>query len=183
MKKFMNNLEFESFVMDKGSDILRFCIIVTGSRESGQDLYQSTMLKLLEIKHKLDNSQNVKGYALSVAINLQRNTKKKWAIRTKIAPTESISMMQETGKEIAVSGRGAIPEMKVLEDEQMQIVRDLVAELPEKYRIPIYLFYSADMKICEISKIINAPESTVKTYLRRGKQALKVKLEAIGYDR
>lgn len=179
----MNNLEFEQFVQENGPDILRFCIIATESREDGQELYQNTMLILLEKLHKLDNSQNTKSYALSVAINLQKNKKKKWAIRAKLAPTESIDLMHEAGMEMAVSGKRVIPEVKILEDEQTTIVRKLVAELPEKYRIPIYLFYSAAMKISEISEILKIPESTVKTYLKRGKQVLKVKLEAIGYDR
>ena len=44
----MNNNEFEQFVLDYGKDILRFCRMTCGAKESGDELYQDTMLKLLE---------------------------------------------------------------------------------------------------------------------------------------
>ena len=48
----MNNNEFEQFVMDNGKDILRFCRMTCGDSESGEELYQDTMLKLLDKKQK-----------------------------------------------------------------------------------------------------------------------------------
>ena len=44
----MNRKEFEEFVMDSGKDILRFCRLTAGGREAGNELYQDTMLALLE---------------------------------------------------------------------------------------------------------------------------------------
>ena len=44
----MNNYEFDQFVRDNGKDILRFCRMTCGDKDSGDELYQDTMLKLLE---------------------------------------------------------------------------------------------------------------------------------------
>ena len=76
-----------------------------------------------------------------------------------------------------------MPEHIVLQQNEVDMIRKLVALLPEKYRMPIYLYYSADMQINEISGILGLPESTVKSQMRRAKKMLKEKLEAIGYDR
>ena len=46
----MNTNEFEQFIQDNGKDILRFCRMTCGDKESGDELYQDTMLKLLEKK-------------------------------------------------------------------------------------------------------------------------------------
>ena len=46
----MNNDEFERFVLKFGKDILRFCRMTAGDAENGDELYQDTMLKLLEKK-------------------------------------------------------------------------------------------------------------------------------------
>lgn len=54
----MNNDEFERFVLKFGKDILRFCRMTAGNAEDGDELYQDTMLKLLEKKKKLDFTQN-----------------------------------------------------------------------------------------------------------------------------
>ncbi len=41
-------------------DILRFCRMNAGSTERGNELYQDTMVKLLEKQKKLDAAQNIK---------------------------------------------------------------------------------------------------------------------------
>ena len=44
----MSDTEFESFVMNAGPDILRFCRINTNNKEQGDELYQAAMVLLLE---------------------------------------------------------------------------------------------------------------------------------------
>ncbi len=83
----------------------------------------------------------------------------------------------------AENGDELSPEQIVLQQSEADMVQGFVASLPEKYRIPIYLYYSADMQINEISKILRLPEGTVKSRMWKAKKLLKEKLEAIGYDR
>ena len=47
--------------MNNGKDILRFCRITTGDTEVGDELYQDTMLKLLEKQARLNPLQNIHG--------------------------------------------------------------------------------------------------------------------------
>lgn len=86
----MNDYEFEQFVQENGNDILSFCKMHTMSVDYGNELYQDTMLKLLEKQKKLDSGQNVKAYALSVAIFIWKNKKKKYLKRNKIASFHSL---------------------------------------------------------------------------------------------
>ena len=66
--------------MDNGKDILRFCRMTCGDRESGDELYQDTMLKLLGKRQELDSGQNVRSYALSISILLWKNKKRKYDV-------------------------------------------------------------------------------------------------------
>ncbi len=179
----MDNDEFERFVLKFGKDILRFCRMTAGDTENGDELYQDTMLKLLEKKKMLDFTQNIKSYALSTAINLWKNKKRKCANRMRLVPIESMNKMSDEGYEISNCDNESSPEQIVLQQNEVDIIQKLVASLPEKYRIPIYLYYSADMQINEMSEILGLPEGTVKSRMRRAKKQLKEKLEAIGYDR
>lgn len=86
----MNNDEFEQFVLKFGKDILRFCRMTAGDAENGDELYQDTMLKLLEKRKRLDSMQNTKSYALSTSIYLWKNKKKKYANRMRLVPIDSI---------------------------------------------------------------------------------------------
>ncbi len=179
----MNNDEFDQFVLKFGKDILRFCRMTAGNAENGDELYQDTMLKLLEKKKKLESMQNTKSYALSMAIYLWKNKKKKYANRMRLVPIDSMDEMSDEGYEIFNHNNDDSPEHIVLQQNEINMIQELVASLPEKYRIPIYLYYSADMQINELSKILGLPEGTVKSQMRKAKKLLKEKLEAIGYDR
>lgn len=175
--------EFDQFVFRHGPDILRFCKITTASDEEGQELYQDSMLKLLEQLHTLDADQNAKSYALSVAIFLWKNKKRKFAWRKRLASFESYEAHLEKGERLAVTAFDKTPESQLLKNETIKLVRDLVSELPEKYRMSIYLYYTADMKIKEIADCLKIPENTVKSRLRKAKSILKKKLEGIDYER
>lgn len=179
----MNHDEFERFILKFGKDILRFCRMTAGDTENGDELYQDTILKLLEKKKILDSMQNTKSYALSTAIYLWKNKKKKYENRMRLVPIDSMDEMSDGGYEVSDHDNENSPEHIVLKQTEIDLIREIVASLPEKYRIPIYLYYSADMQINEISKILGLPEGTVKSRMRKAKQQLKEKLEAIGYDR
>ena len=163
-----------------GPDILRFCRITAGSSAEGDELYQDTMLLLLEKRNGLDGSQNVKGYALSVAVKLWKNRQRKAARRLRLVPQESLEALTQRGIQ---PGETASPEEALLQKSQAEILRELIRQLPEKYRLPLHLHYSADLPVKEIAKLMKLPESTVKTRLRRAKEQLRQKLEEMDYDR
>jgi len=179
----MDNDEFERFVLKFGKDILRFCRMTAGDAENGDELYQDTMLKLLEKKKRLDSMQNTKSYALSTSIYLWKNKKKKYGNRMRLVPIDSMDEMSDKGYGFTDYDNEVSPEHIVLRQNEIDMIQGFVKSLPEKYRIPIYLYYSADMQINEVSKILGLPEGTVKSRMRKAKKQLKKKLEAIGYDR
>ena len=168
----MNNDEFERFVLKFGKDILRFCRMTTGDAENGDELYQDTMLKLLEKKKRLDSTQNTKSYALSTSIYLWKNKKKKYANRMRLLPIDSMDEMSDEGYEVSNQDAEVSPEHIILQQNEIDMVQGLVASLPERYRIPIYLYYSADMQIKEVSEILGLPEGTVKSRMRKAKKQL-----------
>ena len=97
---------------------------------------------------------------------------------------ESLEERQEANKPFPEDHtRQDSPEQILLRKEQILEVQALAAELPEEYRMILYLYYSADLKISEIAKILNLPEGTVKTRMRKAKQLIKKELEDKGYDR
>lgn len=103
----------------------------------------------------------------------------------RLVPVDSMDAMSDEGYEVSDHEHGSetSPEQIVLQKNEVDMIQGFVASLPEKYRIPIYLHYSADLQINEISEILALPEGTVKSRMRKAKQQLKEKLEAIGYDR
>lgn len=48
----------------------------------------------------------------------------------------------------------------------------IVLTLPEKYRIPIHLFYYEEYDIKQIAAVLDEPEGTIKVRLKRGREKL-----------
>lgn len=178
----MDKDEFEQFVTEHGKDILRFCRMNAGSTERGNELYQDTMVKLLEKQKKLDVAQNIKSYAMQTAILLWKNKKKKYAVRNRILPESSLEEYMEQGGLSGACEDEKTPEQQMLNQAEIEEVQAVVAALPEKYRMPVYLNFSAGMTMQEIAECLHIPLSTVKTRMRKAKALLKERLEAIGYD-
>ena len=143
----MNNSEFEQFVRENGRDILRFCRMTCGDRDSGDELYQDTMLGLLGKRKQLDTRQNVKSYALSMSILLWKNKKKKYANRNRLLPVESIDCMEKDGTLTIATMSDMSPENCIIQEDEKNTVQQIVANLPEKYRVPIHLYYAADLSV------------------------------------
>jgi len=176
----MEKARLAQIIAAYGSDILRFCRITAGSSAEGDELYQDTMLTLLEKRNGLDESQNGKSYAISVAVKLWKNRQRKTARRLRLVPQESLEELTQRGIQ---PGETASPEEALFRKNQAEILREMIRQLPEKYRLPLHLHYSADLPVKEIARLMKLPESTVKTRLRRAKEQLRQKLEEMDYDR
>ena len=46
--------DIEKIIAEYGNVVYKFCIKLTQNKEDGEDLYQQTFLKAIELKHKID---------------------------------------------------------------------------------------------------------------------------------
>ncbi len=173
----MNQEELEACIQAYGRDIYSFCLQLTKSRQEADDLYQDTFLKIVEIRERLDFKSNPKGYLLSVCVNLWRNKRRKFAWRQRIAGPELRMDDTDTAWE-PPSGEASVEEQMISREER-GLVQKAVDDLPEKYRMPVLLFYMEELKISEISGILKIPAGTVKSRLYKAKKALEKKLEVV----
>ncbi|NOU70301.1 sigma-70 family RNA polymerase sigma factor [Paenibacillus sp. LMG 31458] len=73
-------------------------------------------------------------------------------------------------------------EMAMLRDEQERM-QALLSELPDKYRLIMYLFHYKQLSYQEMSEVTGLPMKTLETRLYRGKAMLKEKwLEVNAHD-
>lgn len=172
----MNHEELEMCIQAYGKDIYSFCRKLTCSQQEADDLYQDTFLKLTELRDRLNIAYNPKSYLLSVAVNLWKNRRRKSAWRQRITGTE-VSMEDEDVPE--VPSKEVPVEEQMIAMEERRLVKRAVAALPEKYRLPVLLFYMEEMKLSEISEILKLPEGTVKSRLYRAKKMLEKELEVL----
>lgn len=174
----MNAREVEKCVDAFGTDVYRFCLKLCADKADAEDLYQQTFLKALETEWTLDWEQNPKALFFSLAYNLWRSDRRKWARRNAIAPCSNYDTETET---VAHSGENM--EETYLQKELIAEVRQIIRTLPEKFRVPLILYYLSDCSIEQIAMILRKPPGTVKSRLFKGRNLMKKRLEDAGYER
>lgn len=171
----MKQEELEKYIYTYGKDLYSFCCHVTRCRQEADDLYQDTFLKMYEMGEKLVIRSNPKSFIMGVALNLYRNYKRKMSLRERIT---GISVSVDEASD-SIAGEGQETEELAVTEEERRIVRNAVAQLPDKYRIPILLSYMEELPMAEIAAILQMPEGTVKTRIHRAKKILRGKLEGL----
>lgn len=177
----MTAAELSQLVDSCGADLYRFCRHLTGSTPEAEDLYQETFLKAAELSGRIDPSGNPKSYLISVAVRLWKNKTRKSAWRRRIADVRSTEAGD--GSELPLRDPATpTPEESLLERELREAVIRCVNALPDIYRIPVSMYYAADLPVREIAAVLHLPEGTVKRRLHHARITIKHELEAMGYE-
>ena len=121
---------------------------------------------------------NPKAYLMSIAMNLWRNQKSRYARRERIAPTIS---SEEEGVQLEdIRAEGDILDGIVKKEEITQL-KKCVEKLSDKHRQVVLLFYAAQLPVEDIAKTLKIPKGTVKSRLNKARTMLKEEMEAQGY--
>ena len=63
--------------------------------------------------------------------------------------------------------------LSAAQDETKAVLSD-VMRLPERFRVPIVLYYYLGFSTAEIAELLHVPAATVRTRLARGRSKLKI---------
>ena len=128
----------------------------------------------MELHRQIDAVQNPKGFLVAVAARLWRNRRRKYAWRQRIAP---MGQWDEQEEQQLTQTYCNNPEELALQWEQQRLVRQAVSELPDKWKLPVYMYYTVGLSIEEIASLLRIPTGTVKSRLYKARKVLKEKLE------
>lgn len=133
-----------------------------GDPGEAEDAAQEVFLRIYRRLATYDTGHRFSTWVLSIAshycIDLLRR-KRPWLV-----PLENISNWMRT--------RTRGPEAAALMQEQQDLVRGLLAKLPEHYRLVLLLRYWHDLGYEEIAQVVDLPVSTIKARLHRARNAL-----------
>lgn len=94
---------------------------------------------------------------------------------TRIVIHCSVDVIRKRGKVVPMNDEylSNVPDETTLEIEGSSQLLHAIQQLKVTHRTAIILFYYHDYSIKTISRVMDIPENTVKTYLSRGKAELK----------
>jgi len=176
-EKKMNKTELEQCIDIYGRDLFAFCRQLTGSIPEAEELYQDTFMTVLEKLHSISMEGNPKQYFISICLRIWKNRQRKFAWRKRIIPMQPFEETYQTDH----AGWQPSPEEQAMDGITREYIRKKVASLPDKFRLPLYLYYMEELSVKDISRTLHIPVGTVKSRLHRAKKILRERLEDMRY--
>jgi RNA polymerase sigma-70 factor (ECF subfamily) len=150
--------------------VFGLCRYMLGSRESAEDATADVFLKLQRSIESYDGSIPFTRWLLRVAGNqcidaLRRRERG----RQVIVEVEDATIIEAPSSELSPLGA-------VIRTEERGQVRDAIAKLPVKCRVPLVLRYYGELSYDEIAQQLGLQRNHVATLIFRAKQELRRRL-------
>ena len=161
--------------------LFNFTYKYVGDAHLAQDLVQETFIRVLRSIHGYEHRAAFSTWLYRIAINLCKDH-----FRKKRPPMVSLHDYYTTssGDRVYVQDRvadeGARSDEALAASRRQELVRRLLAGLPDRQRIVILMKEYQGLTFREIAEILEVPEGTVKARLYNGLRAMRKQIEASG---
>ena len=157
----------------------------TKNPEDARDLVQDTYLKAFNSFHQFEEGTNLRAWLYRVLTTPFINTYRKDQRRPQLASGE-LEDWQLAEAQSHTSDLGKSAEMEALENLPDSDIKRALQEIPEEFRIAVYLADVEGFSYKEIANIVEVPAGTVMSRLHRGRKLLREKLadyaKELGYS-
>lgn len=151
--------------------LIKLAFIYVKNKEIAEDVVQDVCVKAIENRNRFRGEATYKTYLMKMTINRSYDYLRSWTFRQKSINSFFYQMFH-----------GESLEQQLLKkDERAQLGYE-VLHLKPKYREVLVLYYYEELKIHEIALILEVPENTVKTRLKRAREQIKQVLDEKGVN-
>jgi RNA polymerase sigma-70 factor (sigma-E family) len=148
----------EAFIAARGGPLLQTAVMLTASREAGEDLLQEGLVRLLEHWRSIDG--NPEGYLRRTIYHLAADRWRRhqaWQLRLRL---------------LRSAGRLGHPDEMATVDTRDAVLR-LLAELPPRQRAVLVLRYFEQLSEAETAEVLGCSVGSVKSAASRGLARLR----------
>ena len=164
----MKEISFQNDVLPLKNKLFRLALRITLNREEAEDVVQDTMIKVWNARDRWQELDSIEAYSLTITRNLSLDRIKKMDNQNDSLEEQTTERLDETS---------STPSERMIQKDKLDIVRNIINELPEKQRSCLQLRDIEGKSYKEIADILCITEDQVKVNIFRARQTVKQRFQ------
>ena len=164
----MKKISFQNDVLPLKNKLFRLALRITLNREEAEDVVQDTLIKVWNARDRWQELDSIEASSLTIARNLSLDRIKKMDNQNDSLEEQTTERLDETS---------STPSERMIQKDKLNIVRNIINELPEKQRSCLQLRDIEGKSYKEIADILSITEDQVKVNIFRARQTVKQRFQ------
>ena len=161
----MKKVSFRNDVLPLKNELFRLALRITLNRVEAEDIVQDTLIKVWDRRFVWENIDSIEAFSLTVCRNLSLDR-----LRKKENSNDSLEDVN-----IAEPVASSNPQDRMIQEDRVSLVRQIIDSLPEKQRSCMQLRDFEGKSYKEIAQVLDITEEQVKVNIFRARQMVKQK--------
>ena len=167
-----DRLAFDALVLAYRSRVYALARLALGSADDAHDVAQETFVRAYEALPRYRAQGQFRVWLYTIAANLCKNRlKSRRPVISWDEPELAVDLMDPTPG----------PEATALLRERARVVRGALAQMSDRDRLMVLLYYQDDLSLDEIARIVGCRTGAIKVALHRARGRLRERLAHLGF--